>query len=45
MNEMDKENSKRLSEFGDKKTSESAKLEEEINKTDSEIDELVYQLY
>ena len=39
------ENSKRLNEFRDKKTSESAKLEEEIKKTDNEIDELVYQLY
>lgn len=39
------ENSKRLSVFGDKKTSESAKLEEEIKKTDKEIDELVYKLY
>lgn len=38
------EKSKKLIEFGDKKTSESAKLEEEIKKTDNEIDELVYQL-
>lgn len=34
-----------LNEIGDKKTSESAKLEEEIKKTDAEIDELVYKLY
>jgi hypothetical protein len=36
---------KRLNEIGDKKTSESAKIEEEIKKTDAEIDELVYKLY
>ena len=36
---------KRLNEIGDKKTSESAKIEEEIKKTDSEIDNLVYKLY
>jgi len=36
---------KRLSEIADKKTSESAKLEEEIKKTDNEIDQLVYDLY
>jgi len=36
---------KRLNEIGDKKTSESAKLEEEIKKTDNEIDQLVYKLY
>mgnify|MGYP001608190191 FL=1 len=36
---------KKISEFGDKKTSESAKLEEEIKKTDKEIDEIVYKLY
>ena len=39
------ENGKRLNEFRDKKTSESAKLEEEIKKTDKEIDEIVYKLY
>ncbi len=39
------EKNSKLSEFGDKKTSETAKLEEEIKKTDNEIDELVYQLY
>lgn len=39
------ENSKKLNEFGNKKTSETVKLEEEIKKTDKEIDELVYQLY
>ena len=36
---------KRLNEIGGKKTSESAKLEEEIKKTDNEIDQLVYKLY
>ena len=36
---------KRLNEFGDKKTSESARIEAEIKKTDNEIDELVYELY
>lgn len=36
---------KRLNEIGDKKTSESAKLEEEIKKTDAEIDQIVYKLY
>ena len=35
----------KLQEIGDKKTSETAKIEEEIKKTDSEIDELVYKLY
>jgi len=36
---------KRLNEIGDKKTSESAKLEEEIQKIDDEINQLVYKLY
>jgi type I restriction-modification system DNA methylase subunit len=36
---------KQLQEFGDKKTTQTAKLEEEIKKTDEEIDELVYKLY
>ena len=36
---------KRLNEFGDKKTDERARIEEEIKKTDKEIDELVYKLY
>jgi len=36
---------KRLNEIGDKKTSESAKLEEEIKNTDNEIDQIVYKLY
>jgi hypothetical protein len=36
---------KRLNELGDKKTDERAKIEEEIKKTDAEIDELVYKLY
>lgn len=34
-----------LSEIGDKKTDERAKIEEEIKKTDAEIDELVYEIY
>lgn len=36
---------KRLNEFGDKKTDDRARIEEEIKKTDKEIDELVYKLY
>ena len=36
---------KKLQEIGDRNTLEKQKLEEEINKTDNEIDELVYQLY
>lgn len=36
---------KRLNEIGDKKTDERQRIEEEIKKTDAEIDELVYQLY
>lgn len=36
---------KRLNEIGDKKTDERQRIEEEINKTDAEIDELVYKLY
>ena len=36
---------KRLNELGDKQTDERARLEEEIKKTDKEIDELVYKLY
>ena len=36
---------KRLNEMGDKKTDERARIEEEIKKTDKEIDELVYKLY
>ena len=36
---------KRLNELGDKKTDERFKIEEEIKKTDREIDELVYKLY
>ncbi len=36
---------KRLNEIGDKKTDERARIEEEIKKTDAEIDELVYKLY
>ena len=36
---------KQLQEIGDKKTAQTAKLEEEIKKTDAEIDELVYEIY
>jgi type II restriction/modification system DNA methylase subunit YeeA len=36
---------KRIVEIGDKATDERTKLEEEINKTDSEIGELVYKIY
>src|SRR3989344_5819323 len=36
---------KQLQDIGDKKTAQTAKLEEEIKKTDQEIDELVYKLY
>lgn len=36
---------KRLSEIGDKRTDERARVEEEIRKTDAEIDGLVYKLY
>ena len=36
---------KRLNEIGDKKTSESVKIEEEIKRTDDKIDNLVYKLY
>lgn len=36
---------KRLNEIGDKKTDERAKIEEEIKKTDAEIDRLVYKIY
>ena len=36
---------KSLSEIGDKKTDERARIEEEIKKIDVEIDELVYKLY
>ena len=36
---------KKLQEIGDKNTLEKQKIEEEIKKTDNEIDELVYQLY
>jgi hypothetical protein len=35
----------KLKDIGGKKTSESAKLEEEIKKTDNEIDQFVYKLY
>jgi len=36
---------KRLNDIGDKKTDEKARIEEEIKKTDNEIDEEVYKLY
>jgi len=36
---------KKLQEIGDKNTLEKQKIQEEIKKTDYEIDELVYQLY
>ena len=39
------ERNKLLNSFGDKKTSETAKIKEEIKKTDAEIDELVYKIY
>jgi len=36
---------KRLNEIGDKQTSDKAKIQEEINITDAEINELVYKIY
>lgn len=36
---------KKLQKIGDKNTLERQKIQEEIKKTDREIDELVYQLY
>ena len=36
---------KRLNEIYDKRTDEHVKIDEEIKKTDSEIDELVYKIY
>ncbi|MDI6738501.1 MAG: N-6 DNA methylase [Nanoarchaeota archaeon] len=36
---------KLLNELGDKKTDERTRIEEEIKKTDAEIDELVYKIY
>lgn len=36
---------KRLNEIGEKKTEERARIEDEIKRTDKEIDELVYKLY
>ena len=36
---------KKLQEIGDRNTLEKQKVEEEIKKTDNEIDELVYQIY
>jgi len=37
--------SKRLVDLGDKGTDERARIEEEIKKTDEEIDALVYEIY
>ena len=37
--------SKRLNELGDKKTRETATLADEMNRTDTELDELVFNLY
>ena len=36
---------RRLNELGDKHTVERERIEEEIKKTDAEIDEVVYELY
>lgn len=36
---------KRLNDLGDKKTDERSRIEEEIKKTDAEVDELVYHIY
>ena len=36
---------KKLQEIGDKNTLEKQKIEQELKKTDNEIDELVYRLY
>jgi hypothetical protein len=36
---------KRLTVIGDKKTDERARIEEEIGKTDAQIDSLVYRIY
>jgi hypothetical protein len=36
---------KRLNEIGNKKTDERQRIEEEIKRTDAEIDELVYKIY
>jgi hypothetical protein len=35
----------RINEIGDKKTNERAKLEDGTQRTDTEIDELVYNIY
>lgn len=40
-----REQSKRLNEIADKRTDERTRIEEEILKTDLEIDELVYRIY
>lgn len=36
---------KRLNEIADKKTDERSRIEQEIKKTDTQIDALVYQIY
>ena len=36
---------KRLTDLGDKKTDECARIEEEVKKKDNEIDKLVYKIY
>jgi len=36
---------KRLNEIGEKRTDQRQRIEEEIKKTDAEIDELIYKLY
>ncbi|MBI2142968.1 hypothetical protein HYU20_01350 [Candidatus Woesearchaeota archaeon] len=36
---------KRLNELGDRNTDEKLRVQEEIRRTDAEIDELVYKLY
>ncbi|QQG40145.1 MAG: N-6 DNA methylase [Candidatus Aenigmatarchaeota archaeon] len=36
---------KKVHQLGDKKTAETAKLDEEVKKTNAEIDELVYKIY
>ena len=36
---------KRLNEIGDKNTDEKLRIQEEIKRTDAEIDDVVYKLY
>jgi type II restriction/modification system DNA methylase subunit YeeA len=40
-----KELNKKLADYEDKNTSETARLKDEIIKTDTQIDELVYEIY